>query len=58
MHGLDQAITVTLPEHEGVTGYELLWDSAVGTVVGDPAPHGPGSELTVTGASMQLFRAL
>ena len=58
VHGLDQAITVTLPEHEGVTGYELLWDSAVGTVVGDPAPHGPGSELTVTGASMQLFRAL
>jgi len=58
VHGLDQAITVTLPEHEGVSGYELLWDSAVGTVVGTPAPHGPGSELTVAGASMQLFRAL
>jgi glycogen operon protein len=58
VHGLDQAVTVTLPEHEGVTGYELLWDSAVGSVVGAPAPHGPGSELTVTGASMQLFRAL
>ena len=56
VHGLEEDITVTLPEHEGVTSYTLLWDSAVT----DPSPgaeHGPGSELTVSGASMQLFRA-
>ena len=56
VHGLEEDITVTLPEHEGVSSYTLLWDSAVT----DPHPgdeHGPGSELTVSGASMQLFRA-
>ena len=55
VHGLEDAITVTLPEHEGVTGYELLWDSAGGEGLG--TQHGPGSELTVAGTSMQLFRA-
>jgi glycogen operon protein len=58
VHGLEEAITVTLPEHEGVTGYELLWDSALGAASAAPGQHGPGSELTVAGASMQLFRAL
>jgi glycogen operon protein len=55
VHGLEDAITVTLPEHEGVAGYELLWDSAAADNVG--GSHGPGSELTVAGTSMQLFRA-
>jgi len=54
VHGLEDAITVTLPEHEGVTSYELLWDSAVASTAGE---HAPGSELTVSGTSMQLFRA-
>ena len=54
VHGLEDAITVTLPEHEGVAGYELLWDSAAGE---NGEVHGPGSELTVAGTSMQLFRA-
>jgi glycogen operon protein len=56
VHGLEDAITVTLPEHEGVVSYELLWDSAVAHPA--HAEHGPGSELTVAGTSMQLFRAL
>ena len=34
VHGLEEDITVTLPEHEGVTSYTLLWDSAVT----DPSP--------------------
>jgi glycogen operon protein len=55
VHGLEDAITVTLPEHEGVVSYELLWDSAVAHPA--HAEHGPGSELTVAGTSMQLFRA-
>ena len=54
VHGLEDAITVTLPEHEGVTSYELLWDSALAAPTGE---HAPGSELTVSGTSMQLFRA-
>jgi glycogen operon protein len=58
VHGLEDSITVTLPEHEGVTGYTLLWDSAVadGTRP-EPNELGPGSDLTVAGTSMQLYRA-
>lgn len=56
VHGIEDDVTVTLPEHEGVTSYTLLWDSA------DPdgdsySEHGPGSELTMTPTSMRLFRA-
>jgi glycogen operon protein len=56
VHGLEQGVTVTLPEHEGVGSYTLLWDS------NDPdggggGEHGPGSELVIAGTSMVLFRA-
>jgi glycogen operon protein len=57
VHGLEDAVTVTLPEHEGVTGYELLWDSAQPEATVDPTPHAPGGGRTVAGTSMQLFRA-
>lgn len=56
VHGLEEDITITLPEHEGVTAYSLLWDSAV-TGALPHTEHGPGSELLVSGTSMQLFRA-
>jgi glycogen operon protein len=57
VHGLEDDVTVTLPEHEGVTSYTLLWDSANIDDTESMVEHGPGSELTVAGASMQLFRA-
>ena len=57
VHGLEDDVTVTLPEHEGVTSYTLLWDSAVEDPTESMDEHGPGSELVVAGASMQLFRA-
>ena len=31
VHGLEQTVTVTLPEHEGVSRYTLLWDSRTTT---------------------------
>jgi glycogen operon protein len=55
VHGLEVEETITLPEHEGVTSYELLWNSA-----DDHAPkeiHAPTTELRLAPASMQLFRA-
>ncbi|MCU1514854.1 MAG: glgX, partial [Microbacteriaceae bacterium] len=55
VHGLEKEETVCLPEHTGVTGYELLWNSA-----DDNAPaavHAPGTDLILAPASMQLFRA-
>ena len=57
VHGLEDDVTVTLPEHEGVSSYTLLWDSALDDISESMPEHGPGSELTVAGASMQLFRA-
>ena len=57
VHGLEQPVTVTLPEHAGVTSYTLLWDSCDDTLDGRALEHGPGSELEVAGTSMQLFRA-
>ncbi len=57
VHGLEEPVTVTLPEHEGVGSYTLLWDSSHDDISGLQAEHGPGSELVVGGASMQLFRA-
>ena len=58
VHGLEDDITVTLPEHAGVTGYTLLWDSARDDLAEAPTlEYGPGSELTVAGTSMVLFRA-
>jgi glycogen operon protein len=67
VHGLETTVTVTLPEHEGVTGYSLLWDSSRDAAAGDasgsstgihgPGDHGPGDELQIGPTSMRLFRA-
>ena len=57
VHGLEDDVTVTLPAHEGVAGYSLLWDSAQEEHVDPLVDYLPGSELTVSGASMQLFVA-
>jgi glycogen debranching enzyme len=57
VHGLEEDVTITLPEHEGVSSYTLLWDSSHDDITGIEPEYGPGTELTVAGASMQLFRA-
>ncbi|MEO7123534.1 MAG: glycogen debranching protein GlgX, partial [Lacisediminihabitans sp.] len=55
VHGLESDETVTLPQHEGVTSYSLLWNSAADDAPNDE--HAPGTKLAITGTSMQLFRA-
>ncbi len=57
VHGLEDDVSVTLPTHDGVTGYTLLWDSADDNGTPALAERAPGSTLTVAGTSMQLFRA-
>ncbi|CAN5534018.1 glycogen debranching protein GlgX [soil metagenome] len=57
VHGLEDDVTVTLPAHEGVAGYSMLWDSSLEEHVDPLVDYLPGSELRVAGASMQLFRA-
>jgi glycogen debranching enzyme len=59
VHGLEDDVTVTLPGHEGVESYTLLWNSAADDIDDSDLDieHAPGTELTVAGASMMLFRA-
>ncbi|MGN6327167.1 glycogen debranching protein GlgX [Pseudolysinimonas sp.] len=57
VHGLESEVTVTLPAHEGVAGYTLLWDSSRDDLTGAELDRRPGDALAVGPASMQLFRA-
>jgi glycogen operon protein len=55
VHGLESDETVTLPAHDGVSSYTLLWNSAADDATAEE--HEPGTSLSVAGASMQLFKA-
>lgn len=57
VHGLETDVTVTLPEHEGVAGYTLLWDSSHDDISEMEPEYVPGQELAVGPTSMLLFRA-
>tara|TARA_Y100000814_G_scaffold292670_1_gene271837 strand:- start:213 stop:2264 length:2052 start_codon:yes stop_codon:yes gene_type:complete len=57
VHGLETDVTVTLPEHEGVNGYTLLWDSVHEDVADRAEEFVPGHDLEVGPTSMKLFRA-
>ena len=56
VHGLENEVQVTLPAHEGVDGYELVWDSADETPKKGTTWFRPGDVVTVSPTSMQLFR--
>lgn len=57
VHAHETHQTVSLAEHEGVSGYERIWDSALET----PPPHTdtfiPGQSVRLAPQSMQLFWA-
>lgn len=63
VHARETEAEVALPVAAGVTGYELLWDSAEESPAGlrgdaGSAPRfGPGERMTIAGPSMRLFRA-
>ncbi|AYF98639.1 glycogen debranching protein GlgX [Protaetiibacter intestinalis] len=57
VHGLETDVTVTLPAHEGVERYTLLWDSGHDDITGIEGVHHPGEELAMAPTSMLLFRA-
>ncbi|HEX4443298.1 MAG TPA: glycogen debranching protein GlgX [Galbitalea sp.] len=58
VHGLEQDVTITLPEHAGVSGFTLLWDSARDDLLGAALDHQPGDDVRVSSTSMQLYRAV
>jgi len=55
VQGREEEEHVTLPRHDQVTSYTLLWDSALDII--DTAVHMPGDSVRITPTSMQLFRA-
>jgi glycogen operon protein len=55
VHGLEDDTMVTLPQHQGVSSYALLWDSADDDAA--ELEHAPGTQLTVSSTSMQLLHA-
>jgi glycogen operon protein len=57
VHGLESDVTVTLPAHEGVERYTLLWDSGHDDISDIEGTHRPGEELAMAPTSMLLFRA-
>ncbi len=57
VHGLETDTQVTLPGHEGVDGYTLLWDSADETVAEGSTEYAPGNTVPMGPTSMKLFRA-
>ncbi|MGA1838424.1 glycogen debranching protein GlgX [Herbiconiux sp. 11R-BC] len=63
IHGVEAPEKVTLPLHDGVEAYELLWDSAQDAPPthhhDDPLPRfAPGEVVDVSPTSMQLYRAV
>ena len=57
VHASDRPQTVVLPEHIGVSGYRLLWDSWTEAPPVDRPEFVPGDELEFAGRSMRLFVA-
>lgn len=58
VHGSEKSIEVTLPSPDGVSGYQLLWNSAHESPNQEQSHHSIGENITVSGTSMLLLRAL
>jgi glycogen operon protein len=58
VHGSEKSIEVTLPSPDGVSGYQLLWNSAHESPHQEQSHHSIGENITVSGTSMLLLRAL
>jgi glycogen operon protein len=58
VHGTEAATRITLPRHDGVVRYELLWSSADEEPLLEPSHHEPGENVHLDGTSMRLYRAV
>ena len=56
VHGAEYEIAITLPKLEGISGYQLLWES-VSEVPAEPRNLTPGTELMMCSLSMALIKA-
>ena len=57
VHAHETETEVSLPVHDGVTGYTRLWDSSGDEPVDVGADHAPGDRIGVAPLSMVLFQA-
>jgi glycogen debranching enzyme len=57
VNGLESPVAVTLPRHDGIQQYTLLWDSAAAMADQVEATHKPGASMAVAGPSLRLYRA-
>jgi glycogen debranching enzyme len=57
IHGVEKTTEVILPAADGVTGYEMLWNSAHDVPRASTQIYLPGDTVNLSGTSMQLFRA-
>ncbi|WP_240605976.1 glycogen debranching protein GlgX [Planctomonas deserti] len=57
VNGLEWPVSVSLPQHEGVEQYTLLWDSAITMADQVESSHAPGAAIAVAGPSLRLYRA-
>lgn len=56
IHGSETSTTITLPNIDGASQFELLWNSAHEVPQEADAKHAAGSSIEVSGTSIQLFR--
>ena len=57
IHGAETEISVTLPTSEYLSTYELLWTSEHSEPTADATKHEPGELVSLTDASILVFRA-
>ncbi|GHD38761.1 glycogen debranching enzyme GlgX [Mycetocola manganoxydans] len=58
VHGVESPLTVTLPVHDGVDRFELLWRSEDETPLTESRSFAPGDTLDLQPTSMLLFLAV
>jgi glycogen operon protein len=58
IHGVEKMSEVTLPSPDGVSGFELLWNSAFDVPTDEFEKLVPTAKTLLSGTSMQLFRCV
>ena len=56
IHGVEKGCEVSLPTQDGVSSFELIWNSAFDVPAAEPQSFAPDSKTLVSGTSIQLFR--
>jgi glycogen operon protein len=58
VHGEETTAAVTLPAHDGVTAWRLLWSSEWERPQAVSADDAPGDRVELDGPSLRIYRAV